>query len=336
MEKVRIGVYIEDRAYKDRFIRYLLKHCKDKIELYVYTEPEKLAEDQPNVSVLLTDSTYWDDLNKPVICLVEEQSERKERGSNVYCVDKYQDANNLVEQIMSRVGEEVKLLQRDGNLNMGTRIVAVYSLADCQFQLPFSLMLTSILSEKEKVLMVDLQENSGLSKLSHVAEENNLEDLLVMSQTERVSVSRINACIGHLDRGDYVYPVENTERLCEIDQQLCNSMIQMLCSTLDYDVIVLNMGVRFKGFFDVMNRCSDIYLVQKNGGLSQWREYEFLQEISRRGYRGVADRIKKIEPPIVTTALSYEKLVETWKWNDFGDKVRAIAQGVGCAGRICS
>ena len=116
MEKVKIGVYIEDRAYKDRFIRYLLKHCKDKIELYVYTEAEKLTEDQPNVSVLLTDSTYWDDLNKPVICLVDKQSEKKERGNNVYCVEKYQDANNLVEQIMSKVGEEVKLLQRGSGI----------------------------------------------------------------------------------------------------------------------------------------------------------------------------------------------------------------------------
>lgn len=37
----------------------------------------------------------------------------------------------------------------------------------------------------------------------------------------------------------------------------------MLGKEMHYDCIVLNMGTRFKGFFDILDRCSDIYLVQK-------------------------------------------------------------------------
>ncbi len=45
------------------------------------------------------------------------------------------------------------------------QVLAVYSLAENEMQLPFAVTLSSILSENEKVLLLDLQENSGLSQL---------------------------------------------------------------------------------------------------------------------------------------------------------------------------
>lgn len=102
---------------------------------------------------------------------------------------------------------------------------------------------------------------------------------------------------------------------------------------MHYDCIVLNMGTRFKGFFDILGRCSDIYLVQKKGGISQWREYEFTEELIERGLSNVVERIKLIEPPVITTPVSTcDKLVELWKWNEFGDVIRNMTRGISCAG----
>ena len=166
-----------------------------------------------------------------------------------------------------------------------------------------------------------------------MGEEHNLDELLVMAESGRYSTNRINSCIGRKHKLDYVYPIENTECLCEINTVICNNLLQMLGKEMHYDCIVLNMGTRFKGFFDILDRCSDIYLVQKKGGISQWREYEFTEELIERGLSNVVERIKLIEPPVITTPVSTcDKLVELWKWNEFGDVIRNMTRGISCAG----
>lgn len=52
--------------------------------------------------------------------------------------------------------------------------------------------------------------------------------------------------------------------------------------------------------FLFLDRYSDIYLVQKKGGISQWREYEFTEELMERGLSNVVERIKLIEPQVIT------------------------------------
>ena len=52
-----------------------------------------------------------------------------------------------------------------------------------------------------------------------------------------------------------------------------------------------------------------------------------------RGLSNVVERIKLIEPPVITMPVSTcEKLVELWKWNEFGDVIRNMIRGISCAG----
>lgn len=256
-----------------------------------------------------------------------------ESEEGIYFVEKYQEVNRIVEEILKHVGGEVRDLTSEGSLIGQTRLISVYSLADNQYQMPFAMTLSSILSENEKVLLMDFQENSGLSRMLEQSVEHNLDELLVMAESGRYSTNRINSCIGRKHKLDYVYPIENTECLCEINTVICNNLLQMLGKEMHYDCIVLNMGTRFKGFFDILDRCSDIYLVQKKGGISQWREYEFTEELIERGLSNVVERIKLIEPPVITTPVSTcDKLVELWKWNEFGDVIRNMTRGISCAG----
>lgn len=137
--------------------------------------------------------------------------------------------------------------------------------------------LSSILSENEKVLLMDFQENSGLSRMLEQSVEHNLDELLVMAESGRYSTNRINSCIGRKHKLDYVYPIENTECLCEINTVICNNLLQMLGKEMHYDCIVLNMGTRFKGFL--------IFLT--DAVISIWYRKRRNQPVERvRVYRG--------------------------------------------------
>lgn len=290
MKKIRLGIYIEDSEYGDRLTCYFMNHYKDQLEIHMYTMKEQLEHLEGEIDIMLSSELdQWNNKYIPLIQIVEETPIESEEG--IYFVEKYQEVNRIVEEILKHVGGEVRDLTSEGSLIGQTRLISVYSLADNQYQMPFAMTLSSILSENEKVLLMDFQENSGLSRMLEQSVEHNLDELLVMAESGRYSTNRINSCIGRKHKLDYVYPIENTECLCEINTVICNNLLQMLGKEMHYDCIVLNMGTRFKGFFDILDRCSDIYLVQKKGGISQWREYEFTEELIERGLSNVVERI---------------------------------------------
>lgn len=346
MTKVKVGMCIEEEEYAQRITCYLINHYNEQLELHIFSDRLELeAAVDDRLDVIIVDDgdnniLLSQRLSAPVIYLTEERIELGMCGEleeieeeGVYFVEKYQDVGGIVDEILKRVGGEVRELKTDGSINGKTQIFAVYSLADNQYQLPFALTLDSILGENSKVLLVDFQENSGLSRIVDQECPHNLEELIVMAESERYSVNRINSCIGHMSKADFVYPISNSESLCEIDTTICNNLIKMICSELQYDMVILNLGARFKGFFDLLNRCQEVFLVQRQGGLSQWREYEFTEELLNKGYKSVVERIRVVEPPIITAPVtSFERLVEQWKWNEFGDVIRGLTQGACRAG----
>ena len=101
-------------------------------------------------------------------------------------MEKYQEVNRIVEEILKHVGGEVRDLKSEGSLIGQTRLISVYSLADNQYQMPFAMTLSSILSENEKVLLMDFQENSGhYRRMLEQSVEHNLDELLVMAESGR-------------------------------------------------------------------------------------------------------------------------------------------------------
>lgn len=333
MKKVRLGIYIDDSEYGERLTGYFMNHYKEQLEVHMYTDIEQLKDLDNEIDIMLSgELDTWTHRNVPLVQIVDETPiEEAEEG--IYFVEKYQEVNKIMEEILSHVGGEVRNLQTEGSIVGATKLIGVYSLADNQYQLPFAMTLASILGEGEKVLLIDFQENSGLSKTLMQSDEHNLDELLVMAESGRYSTKRINSCIGHSQKLDYVYPIENTECLCEINTVICNNLLQMLSKELQYDTIILNIGTRFKGFFDMLEKCGELFLVQRRGGISQWREYEFTEELTNRGLNSVVEKIRIIEPPInVIPAATCEKLVEQWKWNEFGDAIRNMTKGVSCAG----
>jgi hypothetical protein len=344
MEKVKLAACIGDYEYRNRFMRCLMGHYRDKFELHVFSEGDQLLEETDHKYDVLLCADCPDRIGRiaqtrdePLLYLWDEQQEDMEvkelmQGERIVFVDKYQEVNRIVDEILQQVAGEIREVKERGMLFPRTRLHAVYSLAENEYQLPFVVTLASILGEHAKVLILDLQENSGLSRM---AEEQlaGLEELLVMAESGKYTKKRLLSCIAHMEKLDIVYPAKNTECICEAGKATHMRMLRMLQQELDYDVILLNMGARFVGFFEVLSQCQEIYLMQNRSGLCRWREYEFVEEMTKKGYTGITERMTKVEiPPASEPVTSCERLVEQWKWNEFGDLIRRMNPGVAQIG----
>lgn len=344
MGKIRLAVCIGDHEYENRFVSCLMKYYQNRLELHVFADwgqrlerggdydiciladcEEVLARENPAGSETVLYLCETEEMGKEVYVQAKEEG--------VYLVEKYQEVNKIVEEILSHVSDEVRMVQKTGKIPVKTRIMAVYSLSENEFQLPFSVTLGSVLGEQERALLIDLQENSGLTQV--MAEESalGLEEVLVMAENGSYSKNRISSCIGHQYGMDFIYPAENTECLCEAQGKTYMQMLAMLSAEREYDVLILNLGSRFPGFMEVLNHCTEIYLIQKDGGLGQWREYEFMEELTRRGRPDIGDRVIRVGLPSINYPVaSFERLVEQWKWNELGDLIRRLVPQGLCHG----
>lgn len=339
MQKVKLAACIADCEYKNRLMRCLMGHYGRKFELHVFSEGGQLLEqsDQKYDVLLCADcpaeiSRIAELRNEPILYLADmqegEPAVEEAHKERIFLVDKYQEVNRIVDEILQHVSDEVRDVREFGTLSEKTRLAAVYSLAENEYQLPFVVTLASILGERERVLVVDMQENSGLSRM---AEEQmmGLEELIVMAESGKYTKKRLLACIAHMEKLDFVYPAKNTECICEAGKAAHVNMLRILRQELDYEVILLNLGTRFVGFFEVLSQCREVYLMRNKSGLCRWREYEFTEEMQKKGYSGITERMTKVDIPIMTApAISCERVIEQWKWNEFGDMIRGMTSGV--------
>ena len=330
MKKTRLGIIAEDKAYGARFVRYVMNHYSTEIDLYEYTEVSMLPEEAEFDALLYCGGheAIKDISVRPVFVLADLEADDWQQEEGIYIVDKYQEVNKIIEDVLGRISEEVRQVRDAGEIVAETQIFGVYSLSENDYQLPFTAMLGNIVSENKKTIVIDVQENSGLKKTLNMQRQKGLEELIVMIENERFSRNLFSECIVHEGRLDYIYPVVNTESLCEISSASYIKMLQFISQEMGYECLVINFGSRFQGFYEVLNICSRIFLIQKQGGLGQWREYEFIEDINERGYKRMLEKVVKIEPPIVTMPVdNCNKIVEQWKWTEFGDMIRGLSVG---------
>ncbi len=334
MKKIRMAVCIGDEEYQKRLLGCLFLYYRNEIEVSVYSHPDQLEEGAMQHHVILC-GDFGDEVQKlsnrrkePIVYLVEDLKDLpeiavRESENRIHFLEKYQSIDNLVKEITTWIEGEIHVMKETASFKSGTRVVAIYALSDCEMQLPYVVTLASVLGEKERVLVLDLQENSGLSGLSGENSRFGLEELMVMAENEEYSEGRIRSCISHRGGVDFIAPADSSECICEGNAVLYGKMLMMLKLELGYDWILLSLGSRFEGFFECLRQCNEVHLIGKTSGMCKWREAELKEELDRRGYKGVLERMRRVSlPNCMLQTISCERVVEEWKWNELGDMIR--------------
>lgn len=346
---------MEDREYRNRFTSCLMQFYGKYMELHIFEELEEvenqdlrlmdcmILEGERNRIFDCMQELLQEDPSggKKILYLQEEEFEAlevediaEENGiTDVVIVDKYKNINEIVEYIRTIHPAEVRISSKEPGRRTA-QLLGIYSLSDTGRQLPFAITLGSMLSEREKVLLLDLQENSGIREYCGDSWNMGLEELAVMAGESGKVFGNINSCIGHIERMDYIYPARNCESLCQIEAENYKKVLDILLNRLSYDVVIVNFGSRFQGFCQLFASCSKVYFLEGKNSMNQWRKREFVEELEQKGFGEKQYILQSIELPsnLSGTENTCQRLVEQWKWSPFGDIIRSLSQKVVCYG----
>ena len=338
MERIKLAICMEEGEYLKRLSACFMKYYRTYLEIHIFTAIEQIAHisSEAYQAFLVGDFSLEDEglahIPKAKVLYLTDVTEQTNEETVFRSISRYEEVPCMIDAIGVLAGNKENILTSGAEAIAVNCLYGVYSLNAAELQLPFVIMLANVLAENRRVLVVDLQENSGLGQLGEADASSGMEDIMAMADAKKFTKARLIASIRHFSQWDYIYPVRNSECLCEADYHLYKSMLRMIDEELNYDVIILNFGTRFQGFFRLISDCRDCFFLGQ-GNKRGWREKAFYEELEKRGEEISADKFVRMEIPLTSSVVfSAERLADQWLWNEPGDLLRKMLGRVNSGG----
>ena len=331
MNKPRLAICMKDLEYQARFVNCFMNHYKNLYELHVFTHFDQLKEANPLEYALIITAEYtiedmldFVERGEVILNLTEDFVEKKDAlVENFICTEKYQEVYKIAEMIERLAADKIHVQNTFANKTY--EVIGIYSLTQEVYQTPFAALLGKIYGAQQKVIVLDLQNYSGLRDEEEFS--MGLEDLLSAVTTGNYSKSRMLECIRHEAEWDYVCPVQNNQCLAEGSEKLYGALIELLVQELGYQKIMINFGSAFLGQLDLMEQCQTIYLLCGKEMIGCWREDAFSRELARLERGTLLKKLQKIEiPQISSKEATWSALVERWNWGYMGEYLRGTLE----------
>jgi len=335
MAKIKVAIFDADKGYRERFADYLMNHKAAEMELAVFTNEQfflnALEVDKFHLYVL--GGGYETVLSKarakkvPVLVLMEcAQSYVRETiqmlDEQVVYTSKYQSMDVITQKMQMLT--ETKWSHGEVRMLQSPEVVGVVSPVSHEMQMLFSLLLARNISHEKKVLYINMLEFSGFTEIFKDT-EYDLSDAILHVRAEDVKEERLRACIYEMDDFSYIPPVTNPENMREITEEDIRRLLDVVTEYMDYQVIVLDVGLNVAGFADILPVCDRIFSLDKRGYLYETRIKQFYAYLEKIADEAFVERIQRIEiPGQAKVVCGGMNLLEQLNWGDFGDFIRSV------------
>lgn len=336
MSRLSVAVCDENRSYGESVSTWLFVERGEEFSGGFFSSVELLKEQyvRQKFQVVLLGKTFlqeeWiraeieQEKNVLWIYLREEREEKMEEWiKTLPIVEKYQPVSAIVRNIY-RYYEEYR---REDIPKMGetTQILGFYSPSQSIWQTPLAMTMATILAEREKVLYVSLKECSGLEQWFQEEYEQDLLDVMYFCQGREQKAIELREFIYSVENVDYIPPVRDGVLLNELTEKDYTELITLLEHQTSYNIIVLDMGNMFPGFFRVWEKCSRIYIPQEKNVLAKGIGESFVTMVRRQENQGLEEKMSWLSlPDWKKEILTPGCLMQQWIWGGQGDYVREL------------
>ena len=331
MVQLKIAFLDEEEEYLEQLKGYLIRTDEVFFKIQTFSKADIFLEKEQEETVfdaVVMTRPFWEKLKesscpkKILLC----EGERDELTKDCLSVSKFQSVKKLLSQISSMLWEEAE--EEEKRFPESTaELIGVYSPVHHESQMVFSMTMAQILGESQKILYINLMEHSGFYQLIKEEAGEDIGDLIYgMMQEGHDFAAGLHRIRQTYRNFGYIPPVVNPEHLSEITKTLFEQLFLALKKLSGYDVILIDFGMVFLGFAEMIPVFSSFYCLGREGMINRYRIEEFLEYLKKEGEQTLA-HMKQILLPKGTAYLEEGNPLDSGLYGGMGDYIRRCLYG---------
>lgn len=325
-----MGVYDADPFYAERFAEFANQKERIPFTVVSFSSLGKLISfaKQHTIELLLVgdevDKSQLTEVHAEQVIHLSEGRETLHQETPV--IYKYQASDALLREVMAcyKTQPEQPPMAAVG---MKSTVIGVYSPINRCGKTGFCMTMGQILARDSQVLLISLEEYSGLSRLTGTVYTASLSDLIYYYRQGEYNRMRLGAVVHNWGGMDYVPPAAYAEDLAEMRGEELAELITRIAADGIYEVVLLDLGCLARGMEPLLELCDIIYSPIKedcvsSAKLEAWQEY-----LEQSGRGGLWEKVRLMKLPRINTVWQTETYLEQLLWGDLGDFIRNLLKG---------
>ncbi len=331
MKKLSIAICDEQETYRQRLSHYFIRKKGNYLQIFTFSNRRSFWESRGchTFDIVLLGRGFLDLAENPkvgelAIRMVEERP--GETGEPT--IFKYQSADTILREMYEYY---LKMGKKDPYISRKRKqVVGVYSPSHSKLQTPFALSLAQLFSNEKKCLYVNLGEWNSVEEWFRQRDERDLGDLLYYLSCYGGNAGGVLESVVHsVDKLDYIPPMGDPQLLCQTEGREYVRMLRFLTERTDYDVIFLDFGVMVPGFYEMLENCNRIFLVQEQGELSRQICRRFQENLERHGRNEIIEKLQTVSfSADEEQRVEEETALHQWIYGKVGDRARVARSQV--------
>lgn len=252
--KIRIAILETDNLYSERLITCFGKYYTDKLEVYIYSQYEKLAEAVETIhfDVLLASeqfALYLEHLPEHIELLYLVEQNDIEKLGDAAAVGKYQKPEILYRQILNIYSSKTDKKFSKKNINdKECRLYLVTSPGGGAGNSTIAVSLSRFLAgQGKKVLYISLEQNGAQDIFFDSEGQQGFSDIIYLLKSKKNNIAlRAESIVQRDTSGVYYFrqcrSILDMEELNKEDMQ---NLVREICMLGDYEYVVVDMNMRF-------------------------------------------------------------------------------------------
>lgn len=272
-----------EEEYAQLMTEFMRKHEELPWNVRTYTDIEELMREEKGrvIDVMaVSERTYEQKLAslRPLRTVILNESGRI-RWKDFVNVDKYQQAQNVLQKILEVYTEIAETLLPCISGPSATRFIGIYSPVRRCMQTTFALTLSQMLAARHRTLYLNFEHYPGISALAAEAGARDLADLLyfLMADKDKFRL-RLQTIVRHIGELDYVPPMKAGQNLISVSAQEWSRLFHKIDEMGEYDYVVMDLSESVQGLFDILRFCTTVFTLTRKDRIAQGKldEYEIL------------------------------------------------------------
>lgn len=344
MSKLVVAVCEADDVYRNRFVTYIVEHRAEEISVFAFSEADlflnELAKKKFDAAVLGNGFQEMEIILReqkvPSLILTEVMPEKTIEPENcvteencVKQVFRYQSMESLLHEIQIVSGQNIIPNTSGGLPQSGLEVIGVYSPIKHEMQMMFSMVFAAFMSEKRKVLYMNLMEYSGFLELFALPGEYDIGEIIIRLRNHRMQQEVFYRSVYEMEQICYIPPFHNPENLHEFKLEDFLLFLDFVKKETDFEMLLIDFGEGFERFTKMLETCSGIYLPIKTGYFYECRTEQFLEHIEASN-QGIREKLHFVELPYSGKRIrGGSDVLRQVIFSEFGDDIRGYLTGTG-------